>query len=208
MVSDTTILDVLKRDGPCQTAALAKRFDVSLQGMRQRLAQLKDRGLIADRRPVAGKGRPAALWSLTAAGHAAFPDSHAELTVGLIGAVRRLYGEEGIDKLIDLQSAAQAERYRAALSGSKDLGEAVERLAGARSQEGYMAEVRAAGDGSYLLIEHHCPICAAAAACQGFCRAELQLFRDLFAGQARVTRTQHLQSGDLRCAYAIAPLLS
>jgi predicted ArsR family transcriptional regulator len=28
----------------------------------------------------------------------------------------------------------------------------------------------------YFLIENHCPICAAATECQGFCRAELSNF--------------------------------
>jgi len=31
-----------------------------------------------------------------------------------------------------------------------------------------MAEFEAEPDGSFLLIENHCPICAAAKTCQGF----------------------------------------
>jgi predicted ArsR family transcriptional regulator len=31
-----------------------------------------------------------------------------------------------------------------------------------RTEEGYMAEFEAEPDGSFLLIENHCPICAAA----------------------------------------------
>ncbi len=46
-------------------------------------------------------------------------------------------------------------------------------LAAARSLEGYMAEVEPRVDGSVLLLENHCPICAAAQACQQFCRSEL-----------------------------------
>ena len=33
-----------------------------------------------------------------------------------------------------------------------------------------MAEVEPQDDGSLLLIENHCPICAAATSCQSFCR--------------------------------------
>jgi predicted ArsR family transcriptional regulator len=40
-----------------------------------------------------------------------------------------------------------------------------------------MAEVKTQADGSCLLIENHCPICAAAEACQGFCRSELEVFQ-------------------------------
>jgi hypothetical protein len=53
----------------------------------------------------------------------------------------------------------------------------VARLAEALSREGYMAESWAEG-GGYVLVENHCPICVAATSCQGFCRAELDTFRE------------------------------
>jgi hypothetical protein len=52
-------------------------------------------------------------------------------------------------------------------------------LADMRSAEGYMARVQVLADEVFLLVEHHCPICAAAMSCQGFCRIELPVFRDL-----------------------------
>jgi predicted ArsR family transcriptional regulator len=60
-------------------------------------------------------------------------------------------------------------------------------------------------EGSYLLIENHCPICAAAAAWQGFCRAELALFEMLLA-PAAVTRTEHVLAAARRCAYRVVPV--
>ena len=63
---------------------------------------------------------------------------------------------------------------------------------------------RAQEDGSYLLLENHCPICAAAEACQGFCRSELLLFRALLA-PATVERTEHILDGARRCAYRVTP---
>ncbi len=66
-----------------------------------------------------------------------------------------------------------------------------------------MAEWRVKGD-SYLLIENHCPICAAATACQGLCRAELELFREALGAEATVIRVDHILAGARRCAYRIA----
>ena len=51
----------------------------------------------------------------------------------------------------------------------------VEALAAMRTDEGYMAEVQAQADGSFLLLEKHCPICAAAVACTGLCGKKLGL---------------------------------
>jgi predicted ArsR family transcriptional regulator len=60
------------------------------------------------------------------------------------------------------------------------------------------------GDGRFLLIENHCPICAAAKTCQGFCRSELELFQAAFGADMSVTRQEHLLSGGRRCVYRIA----
>src|SRR5437667_164453 len=84
-----------------------------------------------------------------------------------------------------------------------DLGERVERLAEARTREGYMAESQPEGDG-YLLVENHCPICAAATTCQGFCRAERDVFEKALGPGVTVERTEHIVGGDRRCAYRIA----
>ena len=73
-----------------------------------------------------------------------------------------------------------------------------------RTEEGYMAEVKPGGGGSFLFIENHCPICAAAAECQGFCVAELELFRKVLGPGFRITREEHILSGARRCAYRVS----
>jgi predicted ArsR family transcriptional regulator len=78
----------------------------------------------------------------------------------------------------------------------------VARLAEARTREGYMAEARAEGEG-YVLVENHCPICVPATECQGFCRAELDTFREVLGPGASVERTEHIVQGDRRCAYRV-----
>ena len=74
-----------------------------------------------------------------------------------------------------------------------------------RREEGYMAEWTRAEDGALLLVENHCPICAAARTCQGLCRDELSLFREILGDDVEVERTEHLLSGARRCAYRVAP---
>jgi predicted ArsR family transcriptional regulator len=66
-----------------------------------------------------------------------------------------------------------------------------------------MADWREELDGSFVLVENHCPICAAAVACQGFCRAELDVFRAVLGDRAEVVRTEHIVAGGRRCSYAI-----
>jgi predicted ArsR family transcriptional regulator len=132
-----------------------------------------------------------------------FPDRHADLTVELLASVRRALGEDGLDRVIDERSRAQLARYKAAMPDRGSLRTQVEALARARTAEGYLAEVVDAPDGGLVLVEHHCPVCDAATSCQGLCRSELELFRDLLGDGVTVERTQHLLSGDQRCAYLV-----
>ncbi len=97
-----------------------------------------------------------------------------------------------------------AKQYRAEIENHETLGDKLMSLAEIRSREGYMAELRTTENG-WELVEHHCPICAAASQCQAFCRSELQLFRDLLP-EAKVERTEHLLREGARCIYRIQPV--
>lgn len=194
----------LKTHGPQRTGVLAAQMGVTRQAARQMLERLAAEGLVVPATEKAGIGRPGQVWSLTEQGHARFPDTHAQMTLELIAAARAAFGEEGLDRLI-------AEREKAALSAygpvalAADIRERLDRLALARAREGYMSEVQPHPDGGWLLVENHCPICAAARACQGFCRSELSLFRAVLGDEVSVERTDHILAGARRCAYRIQP---
>jgi predicted ArsR family transcriptional regulator len=151
-------------------------------------------------------GRPKQMWRLTAKGHARFPDTHGDLTISLIEGIRSIFGEAGLDRLIEARQEAVVATYRRSFEPYPGLGDRVAALAKLRTIEGYMVEYEMQGDGSFLLIENHCPICAAAKTCQGFCRSELELFQAAFGADMSVTRQEHLLSEGRRCIYRIARL--
>jgi predicted ArsR family transcriptional regulator len=64
--------------------------------------------------------------------------------------------------------------------------------------------MRRQSDDGLALVENHCPVCAAARACQDLCRSELDIFRAVLGGAA-VERTDHIVAGARRCAYRIEP---
>jgi predicted ArsR family transcriptional regulator len=196
------ILLLLKTRGPARTQGVADGLQISRQAARLHLEKLEGQGLVETTDERDGVGRPKRAWSLTPAGQGRFPDTHAQMTVELIEAVREEFGAAGLDRLVTRREKATAQAYRQALEQDEGLEARLERLAEFRRAEGYMAEWRAEPDGGYLLIENHCPICAAAQACQGFCRSELALFEMLLA-PARVERVEHLLAGARRCAYRV-----
>lgn len=198
------LLYTLKSRGPLLTGALARALGITEVGVRQHLAKLQAEGLVGFDDQAGEIGRPKRLWRLTAQGHGRFPDTHGDLTVSLIGGIRSVFGEAGLDRLIEVRQEAAVTAYRRALEPVAGLEERVRIVARLRSEEGYMAEVTTAPDGGFLLIENHCPICAAARTCQGFCRSELALFRAAFGADISVTREEHLLAGGRRCVYRVA----
>jgi len=198
------ILLLLKTRGPATAATLAKALRITAMGVRQHLAHLADDGLVSHVDQRLTVGRPKRHWQLTDKAEARFPDSHAQMTVEILDSVRKVFGDAGLDRLIEQREGETLARYREALRGARNVAERARRLAALRSEEGYMAECASQGDGSLLFVENHCPICAAARTCQGFCRSELDIFRAALAG-ASVERTDHILAGARRCAYRIVP---
>ncbi|WP_430420298.1 helix-turn-helix transcriptional regulator [Phenylobacterium sp.] len=197
------ILFQLKTRGPAETLAVAAALGISRQATLQHLERLVADGLIAHSDARRGVGRPRRVWALTEKAQARFPDTHAQLTLEMLDAVRAEFGEDGVERMILRREAATATGYAAAMADAETLGARVQRLAEIRTAEGYMAAASPDPAGGFLLVENHCPICAAAAACQGFCRAELMVFRAVLGPGVEIERTDHILAGARRCAYRI-----
>ena len=197
------IVKLLKTEGAMDSASLAGHLDVTAMAVRQHLYALQQEKLVtAEERPVP-LGRPAKFWRLTKEAERLFPDAYAELNAALITSVQDAFGPQGMARLLDARMARQRADYRARIDGSAPLAKRIQQLAKIRADEGYMAEVKRDGTG-FLFIENHCPICAAATACQGFCSSELELFRSALGPGVSVERAEHILSGDRRCVYRIA----
>jgi predicted ArsR family transcriptional regulator len=196
------IVDRLKRVESATATDLAAEFGLTDTALRQHLDALEDAGVVTrSSASPTGRGRPPVHWQLAPAA-GVFPDRHGELSVDLISTVRSTLGERALDKVIAARSDRQTEGYSKVLAGATTLAERLRRLADIRSEEGYLAEARPDGD-AFILIEHHCPIRDAAAACGALCSAELDVFQRSLGNDVTVTRTQHVLAGDRRCAYRV-----
>lgn len=200
------IVKLLKTEGPLGSAQLAERLGLTPMAVRLHLYALQAEGMVAaEDRPVP-VGRPAKSWRLTREADRHFPEAYAELSVALIDAMQETFGAEGIGRVLASRCARQREEYAKRIRPADPLKKRLEELARVRTEEGYMAEVRPGGEeGGFLLVENHCPICAAANACQGFCSTELDLFRTVLGPGVEVERVEHIVSGDQRCAYRVSP---
>ena len=199
------LLQALKAAGAQTAAILAQRLGVTPVAVRQMLARLQSDDIVRFEDRRTSVGRPKRHWLLSEKGHGRFPDSHASLTLDLITATEAVFGADGLERLISHREASTLALYRERLTGARSLAERVRRLAKIRSAEGYMAEAARDG-GAMMLIENHCPICAAAKRCQSFCRSELQVFQAALGPDVTVERLEHIVAGARRCAYRIRPV--
>jgi predicted ArsR family transcriptional regulator len=198
------IVHLLKQDGPVEAQTLAERLQISAMAVRQHLYALQAERLVSyyeDPRPM---GRPVKLWQLTPAADRFFPDGYAELTLSLLRSVTETFGKSGLEQLLAMRTRQQITVYRQRLAGHDALPQRLAALAAIRTEEGYMAVVHPQADGSFLLLENHCPICAAATACTQLCGQELAVFQAVLGDDVVIERTEHIVAGARRCAYRVA----
>ena len=189
------VLFQLKSLGAAQAETVAQRLKITVQAVRQRFDRRLAENLVEFADQPRGRGRPRRFWSLTPQAMSLFPDTHAQLTVDLIGTIRSVLGEPTFARLLQKRAGEITANYRRRLGGERDMAAKLAVFAEIRSAEGYMARIEELPEGGYLLIEDHCPICAAATACQGFCSIELW----------QIERQDHLLSGARRCTYRVVP---
>src|SRR5918992_4823395 len=103
-----------------------------------------------------------------------------------------------------MRTRQQITAYSQRMTGQDALPQQLAVLAAIRTEEGYMATVQPQADGSFLLLENHCPISAAAASCTQLCRRELELFQAVLGADVVIERTEHIVAGARRCAYRVA----
>jgi predicted ArsR family transcriptional regulator len=197
------ILNLLKQEGAMDSQTLASRLGVSAMAIRQHLYALQEEHLITYEEEARNMGRPAKLWQLTPAADRFFPDGYAELTLGLIQSAIEAFGEEGLERLLEVRTRHQINTYQTQILKEISLSEKLAALANIRTEEGYMAEVESLEDNSFLLIENHCPICAAAKSCTGLCDRELEVFQQVLGKKFLVERTEHIISGARHCVYQV-----
>ncbi|MBB4642858.1 helix-turn-helix transcriptional regulator [Rhizorhapis suberifaciens] len=197
------VLMALKIQGRLSTAAIGKKLGITGEAARQQLMRLAEQQLVVATSEAKGVGRPQQLWELTAAAQSRFPDTCASLTEQLLDIIRTHMGESALDMIINVRESETQRRYLEELSGKHLLRDRVAALAALRSEEGYMADWREEDDGSFLLIENHCPISPVAAACGRFCSAELEMFGTALGPTVSIDRTEHIIKGGRRCTYVI-----
>lgn len=157
--------------GPSTAAVLGEQLGLSPAAIRKHLDALLADGTVTTREPrlrAVTRGRPARLYALTDAGHAAGPSGYDDLAAAALRFVADLGGEDAVERFAEARGADLERRYAAVVAGADDKPAA---LAAALSADGYAAGVTDQGLGVQL-CQHHCPVQHVAQEFPALCDAE------------------------------------
>jgi len=183
--------------GPSTVAALSERLALTPAAVRKHLDALVVDGTVTTRQPVRTRtrGRPARLFALTDAGHAAGPAGYDALAVEAMRALAEAGGEQAVERFAH-RRVAELERRHAPALAAVPAAERPAALASALSAEGYAATTGAHG-GGVQLCQHHCPVQQVAAQFPQLCEAETAALGRLL--DVHVQRLATIAHGDGVC---------
>lgn len=190
--------------GPSTAAVLGERLGLGAAAIRRHLDGLLADGMVTitePRRRAAsrGRGRPARLYQLTDAGHAAGPSDYDDLAAGALRFLAQAAGEQAVEQFAHARAGDIERRYRSRL----DAVPATERpaaLAEALTDDGYAASTAQQGSGTQL-CQHHCPVQHVAEQFPQLCEAETAALGRLL--DVHVQRLATIAHGDGVCTLHI-----
>jgi DeoR family transcriptional regulator, suf operon transcriptional repressor len=160
------ILAYLQRHGEATVKGLEELLGISTTAVREHLAHLEAKDLLATRLARSGPGRPRLVYFLTPRAQELFPKEYDTLVTLLLREIASRQGTDQLQALLDAVAARLAEEYRGKVDG-EDLRERLLRLRDALEARGIPAEVQPSGEGfrvfacPYLdVAQEHAAVCA------------------------------------------------
>jgi predicted ArsR family transcriptional regulator len=207
------VAQALLEGGPQTAAALAERLCLSTTAVRRHLDALVVSGHVeagerapygpqAGRAQSRGRGRPAKVYSVTAAGRESFESAYDDLAMGALRFLDETGGSAAVDAFAAHRVAELEHRY-ADLVTALPVERRPAALVAALSADGYAATVVDGATGATLQIcQHNCPVAHVAVEFPALCDAEAEAFGRLLG--THVTRLATLAHGDGVCTTLVS----
>jgi DeoR family transcriptional regulator, suf operon transcriptional repressor len=198
-----TMLNALKKRGELLAEELAEISGITASGTRQHLQALEADGLVTHLEQREGRGRPKHVFKLTPAADALYPRTYSELTNELLEYVQD-DDPELLERIFKRRMQRRLERTQLRLKPLKSLEARLQELTNILDEDGYLADLEAAGRGKFRITEHNCAIHAIALRYSQACSTELEFLRLALPG-TKVERVAHMIAGSHVCAYEVTP---
>jgi predicted ArsR family transcriptional regulator len=196
-----TVLELIRTTPQPTVASLADSLKVSQITVRHHLATLQAEGLIQMQPVREGVGRPKHIYSLTEAAQRYFPNQYHALVEGLLDTLKTTLPAEQVNHILDSMAAKVASKYHTVPVGGT-LEQRLQHLVAILGEEGFMAEIREAGDGSgKVLAELNCPYQYVGQRHREVCRIDRLLIEQVLGQE--VQQTSCILNGDHCCTFSL-----
>jgi predicted ArsR family transcriptional regulator len=197
----------LLAEGPATAARLADRLGLTPAAVRRHLDSLQTDGRVEARErapygPVGprGRGRPAKVYALTAAGRDAFGQAYDTLAAEALRHLLEVGGPDAVARFAQAHVAGMERRYLPLVERAEPDQRAAA-LVSALTDDGYAASLDPAPTGGAQICQHHCPVAHVAAEFPQLCEAETEAFARLLGHH--VQRLSTIGGGGHLCTTAV-----
>lgn len=177
ITSHDALLEMLRVRGPMDVTEIARRLEITPTAVRQRLARMLSRGLVARESVRAGRGRPRHRYQLTQKGLRLTGSNFADLALALWREVRQIDDDALRQRLLSRVVKALAADYAPHIEG-ETTAERMESLTWLLRQRRVPFEVED-GCGMPVLTARACPYPELAEEDRTICTFEKMLFSEL-----------------------------
>lgn len=170
----------LLEGGPASASSLAADLELTPAAIRRHLDSLGAAEYVTAHQEAPfgprssaprGRGRPAKVYALTAAGRDAFEQVYDDIALGALRFMAAQPQDHLVSEYAHQRIAAAERRYAEHLTGTTAV-ERARQLADLLSADGFAASVQDAPNGAVQLCQHHCPMQHVAEEFPEFCEAE------------------------------------
>ncbi|MEI6505692.1 MAG: winged helix-turn-helix transcriptional regulator [Planctomycetota bacterium] len=175
--SDASVLQLLRGDAVLGIGELANQLGVTATAVRQRLDRLMRAGIVDRKSESRPRGRPAHVYSLTAAGRRLGGDNFRDLAMVLWREIRSVREPSVRQGLLNRIAGSMADVYRERVSGQTPT-ERLASIAAIFSERGVSCSVDQAA-ALPVLTSYSCPYPVLAEQDRSICAAERLMLQDL-----------------------------
>ena len=191
------ILSYLRRHGEGSVKDLEGLLEISTTAVREHLAHLQAKELLATRVVRNGPGRPRLVYFLTPKAQNLFPNDYDRLINLLLQEIASQEGSDRLDVLLDAVGARLAEEYRALVSG-EELAERLEKLRDILEARGVPADLDPSGGGLQIFA---CPYRDVAQKHAGVCSMDRRMLEQVLGETIELEGS--IREGQRSCHFTV-----
>lgn len=195
---------VLLESGPTTASSLAVSLGLTGTAVRRHLDSLVEAGFAeaSETAPFGptkprGRGRPAKLFTLTAAGRSAFDQAYDDLAIAALRHIAEVGGDQAVMEFARGRASEMERRYRSLVEQGADISQRAQLLNEALRDDGFASTADITSELGIQLCQHNCPIAHVAEEFPQLCDAETEAFGRLVG--THVARLATLSHGDGLC---------